>query len=213
MLFREHLRQIMLTYPTLFPTAIQAYNQLFMVIGNGYEWKDGELVYEDEKSLCSTQEEAINRIIEDRLKLVKEIYEIHHNNETTGNVTFCNIIDRYNYQIKTYIHNIFNIEAIMNDLSIPDVCDPVNEKFYKNKNPKSDDYNKFKFYNLSRYSAIATTPDDVKPDWINAIKEFVSVLTRNRDKFTDSDNLFDCIKERVSNLYEQRFSCVVNIGE
>lgn len=204
MLFRDHLRQIMLTYPTLFQTSIQAYNHLFMVIGNGYEWKDGELVYEDEKSLCSTQEEAINRIIADRLDLIKEIYEIHHNNETTGNVTFCNIIDRYNNQLKAYIHNILNIETIINDLSIPDVCDPVNEKFYKNKNQKFEDYNKFKFYDLSHYSAIANIPDNVKPDWISAIKEFVCVLTRNRDKFADSDNLFDEIKERVNNLYEQK---------
>lgn len=197
MLFRDHLRRIMLTYPILFPTSIQAYNHLFMVIGNGYEWKDGELVYEDEKSLCSTQEEAINRMIADRLNLVKEIYEIHHNN-----VTFCNIIDHYNNQLKTYIHNILNIEASMNDLSIPDVDDPVNEKFYKNKNPKFEDYNKFRFYNLSHYSAIANIPDNIKSDWIIAIRDFINVLDKHRDLFKDSENLFDQIKERVNNLYK-----------
>ena len=31
-------------YPQLFPTRQQALDQLFCVIGNGYEWKKGELV-------------------------------------------------------------------------------------------------------------------------------------------------------------------------
>ena len=35
-------------YPRLFPTRQNALNHLFCVIGNGYEWVNGELVYEDD---------------------------------------------------------------------------------------------------------------------------------------------------------------------
>lgn len=35
-------------HPHLFPTRQRALNYLFCVIGNGYEWVDGELVYEDD---------------------------------------------------------------------------------------------------------------------------------------------------------------------
>ena len=34
-------------YPDLFPTRQHCLNHLFCTVGNGYEWKDGELVCED----------------------------------------------------------------------------------------------------------------------------------------------------------------------
>lgn len=36
-------------YPDIFPTRKHCLNQLFCVIGNGYEWVNGELVYKDGK--------------------------------------------------------------------------------------------------------------------------------------------------------------------
>jgi hypothetical protein len=64
--------------------------------------------------------------------------------------------------------------------------------------------NKFKFYGLSKYSAIANIPDDVHYDWIKAIKDFVDILDKNKDKFKDCENLFDGIKERVNTLFNKR---------
>lgn len=36
-------------YPSIFPTRKHALDHLFCVVGNGYEWKDGELVDCDDK--------------------------------------------------------------------------------------------------------------------------------------------------------------------
>lgn len=173
--FRNHLRKVMLTYPSLFPAPICVYDQLFLTIGNGYEWKDGELVCNDENSLCDTVEEAVNRIKDDYFKRIEDIYGISED-------VFTGIIERYKKEVENYLYNIFHIEDIMEDLTVPE----------------------FKFYSLSKYSAIANIPDDVHYDWIKAIKDFVDILDENKDKFKDSENLFDGIKERVNSLFAKR---------
>lgn len=43
----EELQFMMDFYPELFPTRNHCLNQLFCVFGNGYEWRNGELVDED----------------------------------------------------------------------------------------------------------------------------------------------------------------------
>lgn len=40
----EQLQWMADTYPSLYPTRKHALNQLFCVVGNGYEWADGEIV-------------------------------------------------------------------------------------------------------------------------------------------------------------------------
>lgn len=177
MSFRNHLRKMMLTYPSLFTNAIQAYDQLFLTIGNGYEWQNGELVCDDENSLCDTVEEAVNRIKDDYFKRIEDIYGISEE-------VFTGIIERYKKEVENYLYNIFHIEDIMEDLTVPE----------------------FKFYSLSKYSAIANIPDDVHYDWIKAIKDFVDILDNNSDKFEDSENLFDGIKERVNTLFKKRIT-------
>lgn len=165
----------MITYPSLFPTPIYVYAHLFLTIGNGYEWKDGELVYDDENSLCNTVEEAINRIKDDYFKRIEDIYGISEN-------VFTGIIERYKKEAENYLYNIFHIEEILDDMTVPE----------------------FKFYSLSKYSAIATIPDNVHYAWINEIKRFVDILDDNRDKLKDCDSLFDGIKERVNSLFAKR---------
>ena len=191
MSFQEHLKKVMITYPSLFPTATHVYDHLFMVIGNGYEWINGELVYDDEESLCKTTEEAINKAITDKLNLIKEIFVIHKRSEETFN----NIVNRYARDLQTNIHNILCIEDKMYYLRIPDNCDIEGE---------TSEIDEFRFYDLSHYSAIANIPDNVKFDWIDAIKNFVDFLENNKDKFTDKENLFEGIKERVNKLYNDR---------
>ena len=40
----DEIRYLITHYPDLFPSRSHALNQMFCVIGNGYEWEDGELV-------------------------------------------------------------------------------------------------------------------------------------------------------------------------
>lgn len=191
--FKDHLRKVMLTYPKLFPAPICVYDHLFLTIGNGYEWQDGELVYDDENSLCDTVEDAIDKIKNYYLELVKEIHAVHIKKDGT----FDNIVNRYIKETTRYIHNILNIEDMLEDMSIPNMYDPA---------LKEGEENKFEFYGLSKYSAIANIPDDVHYDWIKAIKDFVDILDKNKDKFKDCENLFDGIKIRVNTLFKKRIT-------
>ena len=193
MSFKEHLRKVMLTYPRSFPAPICVYDHLFLTIGNGYVWQDGELVYDDENSLCDTVEEAIDNIKNYYFELVKEIHAIH----TKKDGTFDNIVNSYIKETTRYIHNILNIDDMLEDMSIPNIYDPA---------LKEGEENKFKFYGLSKYSAIANIPDDVHYDWIKAIKDFVDILDKNKDKFKDSENLFDSVKKRVNTLFKKRIT-------
>lgn len=42
---QEHVRLCILNYPSIFSNALDVYDHLFYTIGNGYEWKNGELVH------------------------------------------------------------------------------------------------------------------------------------------------------------------------
>lgn len=39
------VKHLIMQWPRLFPNALAAYDHLFYVVGNGYDWKNGELLY------------------------------------------------------------------------------------------------------------------------------------------------------------------------
>lgn len=49
MTLEETIQSMYDYFPDLFQERWQAINQLFIVIGNGYEWVDGELVYDSDR--------------------------------------------------------------------------------------------------------------------------------------------------------------------
>lgn len=44
MTVQDTIKKVMSVYPSIAPSRVQVLHHLFWVIGNGYEWKDGELV-------------------------------------------------------------------------------------------------------------------------------------------------------------------------
>ena len=176
MRFTDHIKQVIITYPNLFSNAITAYDHLFLTIGNGYEWKNGELVYDG--NLCSSKEEAIANLINNIVRRFDYFnYDCQHKDKIISH-----LIDG----AKKDIHTILHVEDLVEDLSI---VDP-----------------EFKFYSLSKYSAIANIPDDIKIDWLRAIKLFIDLLLSNNDKFKDEDSLINKISDRVSRLYSKKMN-------
>lgn len=43
----EHIQWLYDKYPDLFQTRKEALNEIFCVCGNGYQWRDGEIICED----------------------------------------------------------------------------------------------------------------------------------------------------------------------
>ena len=71
MTLKETVRENLLNYPLLFKNALDVYDQLFCVIGNGYKWKDGELVSTSLNKVVKTKAGAmfcqIKDLITDRM--------------------------------------------------------------------------------------------------------------------------------------------------
>lgn len=205
MTVKSELKHCLLNFPRIFPNALSVYDHWFCVIGNGYEWKDGELSVpykHDKKYSAKTAEQAVINllqyaIIEDWtdekstiLSIIKAFME-----EGPDNIKFIqNFVLSQNMQTMDYVEMIFNTKNRMNDFSIP-----VDTVLSKRK-----DY-KFTFYPLCKYSRICNIPDDIKDDWLKAAKQMIDIMEEHKDLVKDEDNLFDKIKERVNNLYNERF--------
>ena len=193
MKFEDNLRYCLLTHPTIHPTALHVYDHLFLVVGNGYEWEDGELVEVCGNDFCKTVEESVVRNIRFTFEGSDVIKRIIKNVD--------NILDKtVERMIKESIIPAFHVDERMQDFTIPE---------WYNENLPHNDFNKFKFYGLSNYSKIFTIPDDVKNDWLIAAKKMIGILEQNQDKFEDTDNLFPEVKKRIESIYNDRYNTIV----
>lgn len=179
--FKEHLQEVLLTYPSLYKTILPVYNHIFLTIGNGYEWMDGNLVYNGEESFCKTKEESLNRLIEYYFSLVKDLHSIHLTGN--GDETFNNLVDCHLQKLKEYTHNILNVENQLEDFSVPENYE----------------------FRINKYSIISNIPDNVNYELLIIIKQFLEIIENNKDKLRDKENLFNSIKERVNYLYNNDF--------
>lgn len=206
MTVKTQLKHCLLNFPRIFPNALSVYDHWFCVIGNGYEWKDGELIVpykQDKKYSAKTIKQAVLNFIENSMvniwKRTNEapvsFFSIYKDEDVEKCLDF---INRYMLSNSTqnfnYIKMIFDTDKRMLDFSIP--VDPVLSK--------KKDY-KFTFYPLYEYSRICNIPDDIKDDWLKAAKQMIDIMEEHKDLVKDEDNLFDKAKERVNNLYNERF--------
>lgn len=155
-------------YPTLFKDRSDCLNQLFCVIGNGYEWYNGELV-EDADAYSKEEIKIIKNHLVDgkafqhnRLSLRAEALEYYrrrmekHPEECYNNALSIKLDEEY-----------FN--------SIPDDQYHKHERrkrwyFYVNiPGHERIDYHK-EFAYLWNY------PEDIKPDWLAALEETKALL-------------------------------------
>lgn len=182
MSFKDHLQKVMLTYPSLFKTILPVYDHIFLTIGNGYEWCDGNLVYDGEESFCKTKEESLSRLNESYFNLVKDLHSIHLTGN--GDETFNHFVDCYLQEIKECTHNILNVENQLEDFSVPENYE----------------------FRIDKYSIIANIPNNVSYELLISIKQFLEIIENNKDKLKDKENLFNSIKERVDYLYKNNFN-------
>ena len=203
---QDQLRKSLLNFPMLFPNALSVYDHLFCVIGNGYEWKDGELVHSGEEN-----KRFSNMTVKDAvLALLQEALVDDWKDETSTVRQFAkayeplddlsNYIARHGENVVENVKGIFDVENRIKDFSIPTF---KGLKFYNGE---------FKFYPISKYSAICNIPDDIKPDWLQAIIQFIDIMVANPDRVDDPECLFPEVKERVRELYDKLHNTVTWYG-
>ena len=140
-------------YPDLFSTRQECYDFLFCVIGNGYEWKRGQLVY------CDDGEEDRNIPMWEEMDYadLQDAWESARIKPKAVQ-SEANIAKR-----RKEDEELYNLKR-ENDLEdgLPDIgpYDP----------------NKRHWYPICEYSRINNVPKDVKPDWKAAVEECKQML-------------------------------------
>lgn len=152
MTLKEYVKQHIMQYPGIFHNALLVYNHLFYVNGNGHEWHNGTLIEPDFK------EKSVAECITDNIKFRHEILnnEIEFEEaELTHKIRHIMLMNFTN-RIVEDIHTIMNAEKLANDFSIPTKRWPYNIE-------------PFEFYPICEYAKCMNIPDNIDPEWKDAI--------------------------------------------
>ena len=69
MTIKDTIKSMIIMCPRLFSTKLSVYNHLFLTIGNGYRWENGELISEDDKVIIY-RNQYINELSEIQYKIL-----------------------------------------------------------------------------------------------------------------------------------------------
>ena len=143
-------------YPQLFPTRHHALDHLFCVIGNGYEWKKGELV--DYKELYYYDSE------------LDELVEIPFENDDESDIVSKSPMTDEEYEIE---HQKWIEERV-------DLKCRFNKRITREEALKVTLENCHKWYPISKnHSYICNLPDDITPEWKSLAEECKEMLKKD----------------------------------
>lgn len=202
MTFEKTLRSSLMFWSYIFHNALEVYDHLFLVIGNGYEWKNGQLVSHEDKK--PNLREAIQKEIQTTFKY--DDFDLDFYNASKD--IFESDTEAINYFFETSkkmkehevngllkrVDMIFNTDERMTDFSFEAI---ENEITYKTLNEK------FMFYPISKYSEICNLPDNIKKDWLEAAERFYNFMLEHKDRVEDPENFIPRIGERIKELKEK----------
>lgn len=192
---KDAVKASLMLYPTIQKTKLDVYEHMFLVIGNGYDWVNGELVAEKR---VPTVQEAIEKELNDNFQydLIRDhnvswnlnefAIEVQEEGELIDESTKDSITEKYAQKItdrfKKHIETKNrNIQIILNAKKIAE------EELHYVEDPETTERAKFvnetkELYPLSeRYSYLLNTPDDIKYDWRDAIIEFCDYLLTSEE--------------------------------
>lgn len=185
-------------HPSISENKLQVYDHLFLTNGNGYDWENGELVEQYNKTIdVISIEDAIDNLFNDenRIDLTTDrmffyIGELNKDEKV--------VKKSLQYDLKRYAQNvktIINAEKLVNQ-SLFEI-----EPIISLDGLKSECF----LYPLCEYSEIMNIPDDIKPDWLNGIKELMDYLLNSEfpsvvEYRTKFKNELNQVVERIKEL-------------
>ena len=177
MIVKDTLKEMVLTYPRIFNSKLSLYNHLFLTVGNGYVWLNGELCDRHDEGIVLKNSTIDNEIIEISIEKVlnddfsydlMESY-LDYCEDTKSIINYFRMINKNNLnQIKT----ILNVDNIINE----------NLEYSLLKKQDEEMLGEPFLYPLSQYSAILNIPNDIKNDWKEAIKEFYNFILNSENE-------------------------------
>lgn len=207
------VRNDLLLWPSIHVNRFSVLHHLFCVIGNGFEWKDGELVETGSKEFKEVSiEDAIKRIIDDELSISDLISYKFLGMLSNGNVKdlpsikdkLQNVVnnerERIINKINDKVYMTFRIDERQADMSYPSYERYPYHTVELYKNP-----NDVKFYPICEYSRLCNLPDDIKTDWLIAARDMYNFIIHNPQYIDenykkDFDEFLPKIKARLEEL-------------
>ena len=200
---KDTVKRSLMLYPSITVNALDGYDHMFCVIGNGFEWKDGELVElsEEKDAGVPTLREAVDKTL--RFKLL-------HNPASGLEAAMLHLdIDKddffekaaENMMVRTYnsinedISLLFRTDERLNDL------EPHTAERY----PEVRHIFPFRIYELCEYSKLCCLPDDIRPDWLEAAEWMYEFVRTHRelwsdDRISDYEEWLPKIEARINEL-------------
>lgn len=205
---KNTLKISLLNYPGLFPNAFSVYHDWFCVNGNGYEWKNGELVGADNNSLADNKDDAIIKLLNEQL------IESWKNNSVKQSILNAYIPgDDIREVVTKFIIN--HNETVVDE--IKEIIDVDNKMTDFEIKPESRFSTSFHFYPLCEYAKICNIPDDIKNDWLLAAKKMIDIMDKNREYFDnnypDDLDFFEKAKKRIYEIYDYRYTHIEHFGK
>jgi hypothetical protein len=199
--YKYTLKMCYKCYPTLYINELDVLDQLFFTIGNGYEWRNGQICH----SGVSLKQEYIfvkNRRCDENVRYQKQFDE--------SKQRFLDFLAKANLEPSIeYLESVFEPET--------DDWQLEQQKEYEKRMKYAKDPVKWrndcyfldangnllcKVYPISeKHSFIMNIPDNVKPDWLEAAKKTIQYCDEGKFLLTESDKAFiDKARLRIKEL-------------
>lgn len=179
----------LLLYPRLYPGRLEVDNHLFATIGNGYEWVDGELV----ETVYNSDIEGIHELNPyDTLKRNIKFELLESSSGLKKQIEVNELLKKdspFDLALTRKVNNIFKII---------DMTEKVNERYNtychipdvheKSIIKRCGEEHSWRIYRICDYSALVNFPEDIKPDWKEALYNFILWCLENQS-YLCKDNI------------------------
>lgn len=176
MTVRDTIIDMLRRYPLITKNKVDVYDHLFLTVGNGFEWRDGELVYwNEEQRYKMSIEDAIRKQLfgTDKDIIMTAVFKSHLNDV------------RYDF-LET---DVSNEHDMIIDLKAGELTEKMNNQKVRlmdqiskilHAEEEADNpcwmHNESDLYDMSGYSKICDIPENITDDWKNAIIEFYNFI-------------------------------------
>ena len=165
-------------YPTLFKERADCLNQLFVVLGSGYKWRNGELISSDDRYKKEEIEILKSHLVDGKA--------FQHNKFSLRDETiYYDKLRKEDPYYKDPLKSIYTDEEIeeMHQRHINSLPDDV---YYKEPLRRHRWYccqtwpdGKEHIQWCEEYIPLLNIPEDIKPDWLEALNETKALLIEN----------------------------------
>ena len=173
MTYKDTVITCLKNYPMLYPNRLTVDDHLFAVIGNGYEWKDGQICAIDDSQEC-----------EDCIDMARSCFDVIYSEIPAD------VVQRYNNYDAKQKYMAGRITQEKWDDEHPELAKTLKKVLGKrdySKLPDEDWFEpvtgdfEFSVYPICKYSKLTCIPDNVQPDWLEAIEHFVDYCLQHEE--------------------------------